>query len=295
VKRILCGLLLTLLLMVPTVSGESNLLIRKRVSEVRLTLVATDSNNRPIARLSPDDIMVLEDGRPIPRFELRSATDLPLRLGVVLDLSDSTRKSWDAVRRALVQSLQPLMRPNDELLVLTFGSRIELDSTVANPEQLAAVLDNPPAGGLTALYDTLYTVCGRAEFADNRVPHRSALIVVSDGEDDLSLHGLPDAIAKAQRSAVSIYTVASHNSKKRSQGDQVLHDLATTTGGRDFIVKNAAQFAEALASINEELRGGYLLYYRVPDGNGPFRRVRIVPVQSIGTRMRSRDGYYTAP
>jgi len=169
------GLLLrTVVLVVTNFSGESAPLIRKRVSEVRLTLVATDQNDRPLPSLSPADIMVLEDGRPIRHFELRSAADLPLRIAIVLDLSDSTRKSWSLVRTTLIQSLQQVMRPNDELLVLTFNSKIELERTVAEPAQLEAAVARPEAGGLTALYDAIYHACDHSIFIGDQQPHRSA-------------------------------------------------------------------------------------------------------------------------
>jgi len=95
-------------------------IIQKRVSEVRLTLVATDQNDRPVETLSPSDITVLEDGQPVSRFELRTAADLRLRIAIVIDLSDSTRKSWATVRTALGNSLQDVMRPDDEVVVLAF-------------------------------------------------------------------------------------------------------------------------------------------------------------------------------
>lgn len=288
--------LLTFLLAVPSLASDSTLLVRKRVSEVELTVVATDRNDRPLPNLSPADIMVLEDGQPIQRFELRSAADLPLRIGVVLDLSDSTRKSWGMVRRALIGSLQQVMRPNDELLLVAFNSKIELERTVADPSQLATALEDRAAGGLTALYDTLFRVCARPVFVDDREPHRSALILFSDGEDDVSLHGLGDAIARAQRTGVAIYTVAIHNPKNVSSGDAVLRDLAAATGGRDFKVKDTSQLAGALAQINDELRSSYLLYYRVPQEAGvrAFRRVHVIPTQG-DSHVRSRAGYYTAP
>lgn len=130
-------LLLTVVLVVPDCNSESTPVIRKRVSEVRLTLVATDRNDRPLPNLSPADIVVLEDGQPIPHFELRPAADLPLRVGIVLDLSDSTQKSWGTVRNTLLQSLQQSMRADDELLVTAFNTRIELERTVADPAQFA--------------------------------------------------------------------------------------------------------------------------------------------------------------
>jgi VWFA-related protein len=271
--------------------------IRKRVSEVRLTLVATDRNDRPLPNLSPADIVVLEDGQPIPHFELRPAADLPLRVGIVLDLSDSTQKSWGTVRNTLLQSLQQSMRANDELLVTAFNTSIEMERTVSDPAQLQAALAHPKTGGLTALYDTLYHVCNQATFTSDQAPHRSALILFSDGEDDLSLHDLSDAITEAEVTGVAIYTVSAHNPKTRAPGDTVLHDLAVNTGGRDFVAKDAKQLQEALTAIDGELRTSYLLYYRPPEDSGRrgFRRVYVLPAQGDGARVRSRAGYFTVP
>jgi VWFA-related protein len=270
--------------------------IHKRVSEVRLTLVATDQNDRPIEGLSPSDITVLEDGRPVPRFELRTAADLRLRVAIVVDLSDSTRKSWVTVRSALSKSLQDVMKPDDEVMVLAFNSRIELERWVKEPGDLETLLSDSGAGGLTALYDAIYQTCGRSLFATDGEPHRSALILFSDGEDDLSIHGLGDTIARAESAGVAIYTVATHNPKKRTAGDVVLRNLAAATGGKDFVVKDSEQLGKALSEIKGELRSSYLLYYRASEQPGvrAFRRVHVIPTQS-GARVRSREGYYTAP
>ena len=289
--------LVTFLLVSAAWCADPDAVFHKRVSEVQFTLVATDQNNRPLSRLSPADIMVLDDGQPVPRFELRSAADLPLRIGIVLDLSDSTQKSWATVRSALVRALGRTMSRDDELLVLAFNSKIELERVVRDPDQLTEVLKNPPAGGLTALYDTLYQACDHSVFTGDPQPHRSALVLFSDGDDDLSLHGESEAIARAERSGIAIYTVTTHNPKKKTPGDAVLHNLAQATGGRDFVAKDTAQLEEALAAINDELRSSYLLYYRVPDDSGKraFRRVRVISTQTDGAQMRSREGYFTAP
>lgn len=297
VRQILAVLLLVPLLVARSAAAGPEPLIRKRVSEVQFTLVAVDQNNRPLPILNPADILVLEDGQPVPRFDLRSAADLPLRISIVLDLSDSTLKSWSLVRDALLRSLQNVMRPGDTLLVMTFNSRIQTERTLAAPGELAGVLQDPPVGGLTALYDALYRACDHPFFAADREPHRSAVILFSDGEDDLSLHGASEAVARAQRNGIAIYTVAAHNPKKPAAGDVVLREFAKTTGGRDYVVKDAVQLASALANINEELRSSYLLYYRVAEqaGAGTFRRVRVISTQGEDFRVRSREGYFTAP
>jgi Ca-activated chloride channel family protein len=296
-KRNLTLLALIFLSAVASFAADSTFLVRKRVSEVQFTLVATDQHNRPVLNLSPSDITILDNGQPISSFGLRSAADLPLRIGVVLDLSDSNTKSWATIKTAVARSLQDVMGPGDELLILSFNSKIELERTISDPAQLEGLLTNLPAGGLTALYDTLYHACDNPLFVNNREPHRSALMVFSDGEDDLSLRGLNDAIARAQLRGVSIYTVASHNPKKSSAGDAVLRSLATATGGRDYVVKNADQLRGALSAINDELRNSYLLYYRVPEetGSRTFRQVHVLSTQRDGAHIRARAGYFTAP
>src|SRR5262249_36199033 len=130
-----------------------------------------------------------------------------------------------------------------------------------------------------------------------REPHRSALILFSDGEDDVSLHGLNDSVARAQRNGVAIYTITTHSLKKRLAGDLVLREFAQSSGGRDFIVKDSLQLQDGLSAINTELRSSYMLYYRVPEGSGagPFRRVRVISTQNATFQMRSRPGYFTEP
>jgi hypothetical protein len=77
----------------------------------------------------------------------------------------------------------------------------------------------------------------------------------------------------------------------------VLRDLATSTGGRDFVVKDAARMRDALAAIDQELHSSYVLYYHPPDDPGKrvFRSVRVLPAQNSGARIRSRQGYFSAP
>jgi Ca-activated chloride channel homolog len=273
------------------------MVIRKRVSEVRMMVVATDSNNRPVQNLSPADITVLENGAPVSQFDLRSASDLPLRLGVVLDLSDSTKKTWPIVRSALSRSLEDVFRPRDQFLLLTFNSKIEMEHEFSDPAEFSAVLANPERGGLTALYDTIYTACKRPMFRGDAEAHRSAMILLSDGEDDISLHDLNDALDEAQLKGIAIYTISTHDPRVAKHGDAILHTLAASTGGRDFVVKDSAQLQVALDTVNQELRSSYVLYYHPPNENGrrDFRRVYILSNQNNGTRMRARIGYYTEP
>ena len=291
------SLLLLSCLAISAFAGDSVPLIRKRISEVQFTVVAMDRNNRPLVNLSPGDITVLENGQPVSQFNLRSAGDLPLRLGIVLDLSDSTRKTWPLVRSALQRSVAEVFRPQDRLLLMTFNSKIETERTVTEPDGIAPLLQASMNGGLTALYDSLYAACKNEVFLRDGDPHRSALILVSDGEDDISLHGLNDAIDIAELNGIAIYAISLHGPRTNGPGDGVLQSLAMATGGRDFVVKDAIHLQQALSAINQELRSSYLLYYRTADEGGThdFRRVYILSTQHDGSHLRSRTGYYTKP
>jgi VWFA-related protein len=183
------------------------------------------------------------------------------------------------------------------LLLLTFNRRIDLEQTISEPSGIAPLLEGPTDGGLTALYDSLYSTCKHEIFSRDGDPHRSAVILLSDGEDDISMHGLNDAIDQAELNGIAIYTITMHDPRSVDPGDGVLHSMAAATGGRDFVVKDASQLELALAMINQELRSSYLLYYRASDESGPrnFRRVYILPTQHDGSQLRSRMGYYTKP
>jgi VWFA-related protein len=295
-KRILL-LVFALGVFATNLTAESIPVIRKTVSEVQLTVVATDNGGRTVPSLSPADIVVLEDGQPIPSFELRSASDLPLRVGIVVDTSDSTQVSWSATRAAVADFLEQLMRPDDEMLLLTFDSKIRLARTATDPRQLQLVMMTGQSGGQTALFDALYSACQHSMFSAAGDLRRSALIVFSDGEDNLSWHDLEDTVQKAEVMGVAVYTITTHDRRFKTRGDSVLHTLADATGGRDFVVSKTQELREALTIISGELRSSYLLYYHSPaeSGNRQFRRVRVVAAQHDGPHVRSKAGYFMVP
>lgn len=295
-KRTFGRVLLVLIFVSSAYAADPNLTFHSRVNEVRLTLIATDSQGRPWPGLAASSLAVADEGRAISEFQLHSANDLPLQVGVLLDLSDSTHGSWPAVRAALTQSMEGLLRPSDQILMITFNSRIQTERVLAEAQELDESLP-APAGGLTALYDTLYRACEHPLFSGDLEPHRSALILFSDGKDNMSYRGLADAIASAQKSGIAIYTITLHKPHQWHRGDGVLHSMASATGGNDFVVSDVKGVQAALQTIHEELRNSYLLYYRPSSGEirGDFRRVEILPARDAGLHLRTRSGYYAKP
>jgi Ca-activated chloride channel homolog len=296
VKRTFGRVLLVLILVSLSHAADPDLVLRQRVSEVRLTVVATDAEGHPWPGLSADSLAVSDEGRAVADFQLRSADDLPLRVGILVDLSDSTHNSWPSVRAALTQSIAGLVQPRDQILMMTFNARVETERVLTRPQEIDETLP-PSDGGLTALYDTIYRACKHPAFTDDLEPRRSALILFSDGDDNLSIRGLDDAIACAQRNGIAIYTVTLHKSNQWQRGDGILQKLAWATGGHDFVVRDMQGMRDALQSVHEELRSSYLLYYRPlsPGARHGFHRVEILPAQNAKLRLRARAGYYPEP
>jgi Ca-activated chloride channel homolog len=291
-------LLLSLVVLVTNFTGESSPVIRRTVSEVQIRLVATDHDGKAVPTLKPADITVLEDGQPIRNFELRPASDLPLRVGILLDTSDSTSAAWLVTKAAVADFLRQTLRPDDQALIVAFDSRVELERMVTDPQQAVSLIATPHPGGQTALFDTVYSTCQNALFNDFREPRRSAIIIFSDGKDNLSWHDLDQTIEKAEFNGIAVYSISTHGRRVENSGDAVLHSLAATTGGHDFVVSAPREMREALLTVREELRSSYLLYYHPPNesaGQREFRRVRVVPAQDSGPLLRHKSGYYTVP
>jgi VWFA-related protein len=290
-------LLLGVCVFVTNFRGESVLTIHKNVTEVGFALVATDRSGRSLPSLSAADIEVLENGQPVPNFELRPAEDNPLRVGILLDVSDSTRKVWRQTRAALAEFLQQLMGPQDETLIVAFDSKVELQRMINQPQQAAALIPELRGSGPTAIYDALYSVCQHPAFSEAGVPRRSALILFSDGEDNFSIHGLDQAIAGAESRGIAVYTISVSRKRGEDSGERVLRKLAESTGGRAFVLKQDRELRAALEVIRSEMRSYYLLYYHPPNEVRPreFRHVRVVPTQNTGPVLRYREGYSIVP
>jgi len=291
------ALLLSCALALADFAAEPVLHIRKRVSEVQFTVVAEDGSGRPLLNLSANVLCVRDNGQTIADFHLRAASDLPLRIGIMADLSGSTAVTWEQVRTSLIRATGDLLQPQDQVLLVEFNQKIQIARTIQQPAELARVLPAKEVGGLTALYDSVYLTCADREFFERSGPRHAALILLSDGEDNLSLRGLDDAIARAQQSNIAIYTIAMHRRKAHLAGDTILRAMAENTGGRAFVVRDGAELQVALATIGEELRSAYLLDFRPAqdDGTQLFHRVEVAPIPGEHLRVRTRAGYFTSP
>jgi Ca-activated chloride channel homolog len=277
--------------------GEYNLV--KIVNEVNTVFTVIDKHGHFVKDLKQADFKIIDDGKPPRTIDFFSSeTDLPLRVGLLIDASNSIRDRFRFEQESAIEFLNQIVRRNsDEAFVIGFDStpEVKADFTDDTNKLGAGVRDLRPGGG-TALYDAVY-YAARDKLADaksKKGPVRKAIIILSDGEDNQSRVLREEAVEMAERAEVIIYAISTNISGIKSRGDKVLERFAEMTGGRVFFPYKLQDVADAFTGIQEELRSQYAVAYKPEDlaADGRFRSVSIEPIKNKNMRVRARRGYY---
>jgi VWFA-related protein len=273
--------------------------IRKIVNEVNVVFTVTDKHGRFVKDLKQDDLKVLDDDKPPTQIvHFSSETDLPLRVGLLVDASNSIRDRFKFEQDAAIEFLNQIIRPKmDQAFVLGFDTTAEVtqDYTDSTEELSRGVRALRPGGG-TALFDAIYAACrdklSNPPRGDGR-PSRRAIILLSDGEDNQSRVTREEAIEMAQRAEVIVYAISTNITGIKSKGDKVLERFAEMTGGRLFTPFKLQEVADAFTDIQDELRSQYAISYKPADfvADGRYRTIEIEPTKK-NLRVRARRGYY---
>src|ERR1700733_2023655 len=131
------------------------------VTRVNMLFTVTDKKGRFVTDLTKDDFQVFENKRPQTIAEFTAETDLPLRLGILIDTSNSIRERFKFEQEAAVSFIQSVVHPgHDKAMVVSFDTSAELVSDLVddNQKREAAIRGLRPGGG-TALYDAIYFAC----------------------------------------------------------------------------------------------------------------------------------------
>jgi len=277
-------------------SDESVATIVHVVNEVRVVFTVTDRHGRYIKDLKRGDFRVIDDQQPAELRSFRSETDLPLQVGLLVDASNSVRDRFKFEQEAAIEFLNAIIRPRyDKAFVIGFDATPEVTQDFTdNTEGLSAGVRMLRAGGGTAMYDALYFACRDKLLKQEQTGSvRRAIILLSDGEDNLSHVTREEAIEMAQRADVIVYTISTNISGMKGKGDKVLERIADATGGRAFFPFQMRDVSDAFLSIQEELRSQYAVAYRPANfaADGRYRTIAIM-AQDKGLKVRTRKGYY---
>ena len=278
-------------------AGEPILTIKKRVDEVNVLFIATDRHGKFVRNLNQNDFRFLDDHKPVQAIvNFRRETDLPIQMGLLVDVSASVRSRFDFEKQAATGFLQHVLRHGyDKAFVVGFNKRSRLTQDFTDDVQLlAAGVSQLSDGGGTALYDAIYKACKEKLLLERwDHPVRKAIIILSDGEDNQSEVTRAQAIEMAQRAEVLIYAISTDDSGLILRGDKVLEDLASATGGRAFFPFKMKDITHSFAAIEDELRSQYSVAYKPSDfdADGRYRSIEITALKK-DLQVRARRGYY---
>jgi len=287
----------------------------KIVTTVELVnVLATVLNRRGkfVTELGKEDFRIFEDGQLQDIKFFSRETELPLRIGLLLDTSNSIRDRLQFEQEAAVDFLHTVVRRRKDMaFLMTFDNEADvLQGYTDNLNTLQDVIRKQRAGGGTALYRSVLYACSNQLTnppppAGEAQEVRRVLVVISDGMDsDPTGPSRGQAIDACQRAGVSIYTIStstdwisfSGTSPKKyfkTDGDKVLEQFSEETGGRAFFPYRLDDLSQSFQDIGDELRSQYSIAYtpvnRTADGR--FRNIK-VEVKGKGLSVRTRKGYY---
>jgi VWFA-related protein len=303
----------------PVKIGEQGT-VRVSVNLVDVLFTVLNRRNKLVTDLTKDDFRVIDDGQAQQIRYFSRQTDLPLRIGILMDTSNSIRDRLQFEKEAATEFLfNVLRRSKDQAFLMTFDDEpTVVQDYTDDPGRLRDQIYRQRAGGGTAVYDAIYGACAnqlshppRPE-GDRPDTVRRVMILVSDGEDNLSQHSRGEAIEMAQRASVVIYTISTStqwvstneeekNTAKladrkyhKTEGDKILADLADETGGRAFFPYRVYDLDQSFQDIGDELRSQYSLAYNPTnyEANGKYHKVHIEVIRNKGVQVHARRGYY---
>ena len=296
---------------------QSKETIKSVVNLVDVLFTVLNRRNKLVPDLEKGDFKVFDDKLPQEIRYFSKQTDLPLRIGMLLDTSNSIRDRIKFEQDASVNFLFSVLRRNkDEAFAMTFDDEPQIIQPFTNDAgALRDQITRTRAGGGTAIYDAIYDACVKELSHPPRPPGdqpdvvRRVMVLISDGDDNLSQRTRTEAIEMAQRTSVVIYTISTstqwiapeEDQKKMenrkyqfTEGDKILQELAEETGGRAFFPYHVDDLDQSFQDIGDELRNQYSIAY-IPTNyvvDGRYHKIRIEVPEHKGYQVRARRGYF---
>jgi VWFA-related protein len=267
------------------------------VTRVNMLFTVTDKKGRFVTDLGRDDFLVLENKKPQTIAEFTAETDLPLRLGILIDTSNSIRDRFKFEQEAATSFILSVVhKGRDKAMVVSFDTSTELVADlIDDTDKLEAAIRGLRAGGGTALYDALYFAC-RDKLSKDQPRHkfRRAIVIVSDGDDNQSQVSRDQALEMAQKADVVIYAISTNITHAETDGDKVLKYLTAETGGQAFFPFKVEDLEQSFENIANELRHQYNIFYRPEPlkADGLYHTVELKVKGRKDLVVRCRKGYY---
>jgi VWFA-related protein len=280
----------------PPLTAEETRIILD-VTRVNLLFTVSDKRGRFITDLVRENFQVFEGKKGQNILEFTAESDLPLRLGILIDTSNSVRDRFKFQQEAAIEFIKSVMRPGkDKAVVVSFDTSPELIADLTDDVgKLEEGIRNLRPGGGTSFYDAIFFAC-RDKLAKDQPRHkfRRALIVLSDGEDNQSRYSRDQSLEMAHKTDVVMYAISTNITRVQTDGDKVLRYFAEETGGLVFFPFKVEDLAQSFENIANEMRHQYNILYR-PDPlrtDGLYHPVEVKIKERKNMVVRARKGYY---
>jgi VWFA-related protein len=302
----------------PPASEEAPPTIRVDVNVVNVLASVRDKRGGLVANLSQNDFTIFEDGKPQEIKYFASETDLPLTIGLLIDVSGSQRNLLDIERSAAAQFFSQVLRKKDEAFLMSFGEESELLQDYTNSARLLTQAMNglrissgvggfgpgpvPTAGGPrgTVLYDAIYLA---AEEKLRTEVGRKVIVPITDGVDEGSQKTIGAAIEAAQKADAVIYSIDYSDPRAYGgfgsfgfgggAGEGYLRQMSEATGGHVYKVDRNHSLEEVFRELQEEMRSQYSIGFTSTNDkrDGTYRKLE-VRMKNKDLKAQVRKGYY---
>lgn len=267
------------------------------VARVNMLFTVSDKKNRFVTNLAKTDFQIVEGDHIQTVLEFTAESDLPLRLAILVDASNSVRDRFRFQQDAAIEFINQVVRPTqDKAVIVSFDSAAELVADLTGDlDVLGKAIRSLRPGGGTALFDAMFYACRDKLMQDQpRHKFRRAMIILGDGDDNASRYTRTQALEMAQKADVVVYTISTNNSRIDREGDKVLKYFAAETGGISFFPFQVQDMTQSFENISNELRHQYNLLYRPEPlkADGLYHKVDIKVKGRKDLIVRARKGYY---
>jgi VWFA-related protein len=280
-----------------TLGAQEPARISVDVTRVNLQFTVSDKKGRFVNDLSKADFEILEAKKTQEIVEFTAESNLPLRLAILIDTSNSIRDRFKFQQEAATDFINTVIRPRqDKATVVSFDMSAELVADLTDDsEKLASAIRGLRPGGGTAMYDAIYFACRDKLMVDQPLHrYRRAMVILSDGEDNQSRWTRDQALEMAHKADTVIYSISTNRSGIESEGDKVLKYFAQETGGLAFFPFKAQDMAQDFENIANELRHQYNVLFRPEPfkADGLYHPVKVLVKNRKDLVVRARRGYY---
>lgn len=292
--------------------------IQVEVNVVNVLFNVRDKRGGLIGSLNKDDFTISEDGKPQTIKYFTRETDIPMTIGLLVDVSVSQENLIGIEQQAAYQFFGQVLRPKDLAFLISFGADADLLQDYTNSTKLLraglqGLKVDSSVGGLhpgpvptiyqprgTILYDAVYLA---AHDQLKGQVGRKALVLITDGDDQGSRYKIQDAIEAAQKADATIFSIYYVDRGFYMQygggfnfgggGEGYLKRISAETGGQVFKVDHKHTLEDVFKDIQDAMRSQYSIAYTPTNAvkDGTFRRIEI-HAKGNDYKIQARKGYY---